>query len=114
MSPPSLCAGTWVTFGPGVTEAEAESVVVLAYESGVNLFDISEAHCGPRAEVELGRILQRRAWKRASYVVCTKIYWNTKYVHVECEIRRYKMPRILTHRLPGQVRRARVVTEAYH
>lgn len=70
--------GTWVTFGPGVTEAEAENVVVLAYESGVNLFDVSEAHCGPRAEVELGRILQRRAWKRSSYVVCTKIYWNTK------------------------------------
>ncbi|KAE8738885.1 hypothetical protein FOCC_FOCC015621 [Frankliniella occidentalis] len=70
--------GTWVTFGPGVTESEAENVVVLAYESGVNLFDVSEAHCGPRAELELGRILQRRGWKRSSYVVCTKIYWNSK------------------------------------
>ncbi|GLH11388.1 Voltage-gated potassium channel subunit beta-2 [Gryllus bimaculatus] len=70
--------GTWVTFAGGVSEEQAEEVVRLAYDSGINVFDLSEAHSGPRAELELGRILQRRAWKRASYIVTTKVYWNTK------------------------------------
>nr|CAD7455462.1 unnamed protein product [Timema tahoe] len=72
-------AGTWVTFGNGTSsEEQAEEVINLAYDSGINLFDLSEAYSGPRAEIELGRILQRQGWKRSSYVVTTKIYWNTK------------------------------------
>lgn len=71
-------AGTWVTFGSQLNEEQAEEVVTLAYDSGINLFDLSEAYSGTRAEVELGRILQRKGWKRTSYVVTTKIYWNSK------------------------------------
>ncbi|XP_049944506.1 voltage-gated potassium channel subunit beta-2 [Schistocerca serialis cubense] len=70
--------GTWVTFSSGVTEEAAEQIVLLAYDSGINVFDLSEAYSGPRAELELGRILQRHGWKRSSYIVTTKIYWNTK------------------------------------
>lgn len=29
-------------------------------------------------ETELGKIIQRSQWKRASYVLATKIYWSTK------------------------------------
>jgi aryl-alcohol dehydrogenase-like predicted oxidoreductase len=71
-------AGTWVTFGSQLNEEQAEEVVTLAYDSGINLFDLSEAYSGTRAESELGRILQRKGWKRASYVVTVKIYWNSK------------------------------------
>ncbi|XP_026301969.1 voltage-gated potassium channel subunit beta-3 isoform X5 [Apis mellifera] len=72
--------GTWTTFGMGgcSNEETAEAVVALAYESGINVFDLSEAHSGHRAEIQFGRILLRRAWNRSSYVVTTKIYWNTK------------------------------------
>lgn len=70
--------GTWPTFGPGVTEEQAEQVIILAVDSGINVFDLSEAHSGTRAETELGRILSRRSWKRSSYIVITKIYWSTK------------------------------------
>lgn len=74
--------GTWTTFG-GMggcsSEETAEAVVALAYDSGINVFDLSEAHSGHRAETQLGRILLRRGWNRSSYVVTTKIYWNTKY-----------------------------------
>ena len=59
-------------------EEQAEDVITLAYESGINVFDLSEAYSGPRAEIELGRILARRGWKRSSYIVTTKIYWNSK------------------------------------
>lgn len=90
-------AGTWPTFGPNVTEEQAEQIIVLAVDSGINVFDLSEAHSGKktkqricklslvnkifvgtRAEVELGRILNRRGWKRTSYIVTTKIYWSTR------------------------------------
>ncbi|KAK9708537.1 Aldo/keto reductase family [Popillia japonica] len=70
--------GTWPTFSPNVTEEQAEQIIVLAVDSGINVFDLSEAHSGTRAEVELGRILSRRAWKRTSYIVTTKIYWSTR------------------------------------
>lgn len=44
--------------------------------------DIHNMFCfpGTRAEVELGRILSRRGWKRTSYIVTTKIYWSTRQV----------------------------------
>uniref|UniRef100_A0A1B6BY05 NADP-dependent oxidoreductase domain-containing protein n=1 Tax=Clastoptera arizonana TaxID=38151 RepID=A0A1B6BY05_9HEMI len=70
--------GTWVTFGNNVSEEQAEAVIQAAYESGINVFDLSEAHCGLRAEVELGHILQKKGWKRSSFIVTTKIYWNSK------------------------------------
>ncbi|XP_060516522.1 voltage-gated potassium channel subunit beta-2 isoform X2 [Cylas formicarius] len=70
--------GTWPTFSPSITEEQAEQVIVLAVESGINVFDLSEAHSGTRAEVELGRILARRGWKRTSFIVTTKIYWSTR------------------------------------
>lgn len=38
--------GTWPTFGPGVTEEQAEQVLLLAVDSGINVFDLSEAHSG--------------------------------------------------------------------
>ncbi|XP_033210367.1 voltage-gated potassium channel subunit beta-2 isoform X3 [Belonocnema kinseyi] len=73
--------GTWTTFGGAggpTNEETAEAVVTLAYDSGINVFDLSEAHSGHKAEIQLGRILLRRCWKRSSYVVTTKIYWSTK------------------------------------
>jgi potassium voltage-gated channel Shaker-related subfamily A, beta member 2 len=70
--------GTWSIFSPMVSEEQAESIIKLAADSGINLFDLSEAHSGTRAELELGRIIQKYNWKRTSYVIVTKIYWSTK------------------------------------
>lgn len=70
--------GTWSIFQPSVSEEQAETIIKLAADSGINLFDLSEAHSGIRAEVELGKIIQKHGWKRTSYVICNKIYWNTK------------------------------------
>jgi potassium voltage-gated channel Shaker-related subfamily A, beta member 2 len=38
--------GTWPIFTPSVSEEQAEAIVRLAVESGINLFDLSEAHSG--------------------------------------------------------------------
>ncbi|KAH8373228.1 hypothetical protein KR009_007576 [Drosophila setifemur] len=66
--------GTWPVFSPGVSDDQAEAILKLAIESGINLFDISEAH----SETEIGKILQRAGWKRTAYVITTKVYWSTK------------------------------------
>ncbi|KAI3375653.1 hypothetical protein L3Q82_003718 [Scortum barcoo] len=54
----------------------AESVMTVAYDSGVNLFDTAEVYASGRAETTLGNILKKKGWRRSSYVVTTKIYWG--------------------------------------
>ncbi|KAK1153355.1 hypothetical protein AOXY_G30286 [Acipenser oxyrinchus oxyrinchus] len=68
--------GTWVTFGSQITDETAESLVTLAYESGVNLFDTAEVYASGRAETTLGNILKKKGWRRSSFVITTKIYWG--------------------------------------
>lgn len=74
----NVALGTWSVFANGVTEEQAETIIKLAYESGINLFDLSDLHSGPRAEVEMGNILKKMSWKRMTYVVTVKIYWSSK------------------------------------
>ncbi|XP_078793002.1 voltage-gated potassium channel subunit beta-2-like isoform X1 [Oryzias latipes] len=71
-----LGLGTWVTFGSQMSDEMAESVMTLAFDSGVNLFDTAEVYAAGRAETTLGNILRKKGWRRSSYVVTTKIYWG--------------------------------------
>ena len=54
----------------------AEEIVSLAYESGINLFDISDPYNADEAERQLGRILKKKGWPRRNYSISTKIYWH--------------------------------------
>nr|XP_015195995.1 PREDICTED: voltage-gated potassium channel subunit beta-1-like isoform X2 [Lepisosteus oculatus] len=71
-----LGLGTWVTFGSQISDEMAESLMTIAYESGVNLFDTAEVYASGRAEVTLGNIIKKKGWRRSSFVVTTKIYWG--------------------------------------
>ncbi|XP_042153768.1 voltage-gated potassium channel subunit beta-2-like [Oncorhynchus tshawytscha] len=71
-----LGLGTWVTFGSQITDEMAESLMTIAYDNGVNLFDTAEVYASGRAETTLGKILKKKEWRRSSYVVTTKIYWG--------------------------------------
>ncbi|KAJ8275473.1 hypothetical protein COCON_G00072250 [Conger conger] len=71
-----LGLGTWVTFGSQISDEMAESVMSMAYEHGVNLFDTAEVYASGRAEVTLGNIFRKKGWRRSSFVVTTKIYWG--------------------------------------
>lgn len=73
-------------FSNGITEEQSEAIIKLAYESGINLFDLSDLHSGPRAELEMGAILKKMNWKRMTYIVTTKIYWSTKWVLCRCAL----------------------------
>lgn len=72
----NLGLATWMLSSESLETLE--SIVTLAYDSGINLFDLSEAYSGPAAEIELGKILKKRNWKRSTYVLCVKIYWTSK------------------------------------
>uniref|UniRef100_A0A3Q2XR37 Potassium voltage-gated channel subfamily A regulatory beta subunit 3 n=1 Tax=Hippocampus comes TaxID=109280 RepID=A0A3Q2XR37_HIPCM len=54
----------------------ADSVMTLAYDNGINVFDTAEVYASGRAETTLGNILEKKGWRRSSYVVTTKIYWG--------------------------------------
>merc|ERR1712001_505426 len=53
-----------------------EDLVTLAFENGINFFDISEPFTSKKAEVELGRIIKKKGWARRQFVVSTKVYWD--------------------------------------
>ncbi|KAG5672992.1 hypothetical protein PVAND_003073 [Polypedilum vanderplanki] len=74
----NVALGTWSTFSSGVSEEQAEMIIRLAYDSGINLFDLSDLHSGARAEIEFGNIIKKTNWKRMTYIVTVKIYWSIK------------------------------------
>ncbi|XP_048773754.1 voltage-gated potassium channel subunit beta-2-like isoform X3 [Ostrea edulis] len=95
----SVGLGTWVTFGGQVTDEVSEEILTLAYESGINFFDTAEVYAAGNksdnpdlppsayeaieetsqgAEITLGKILKKKAWRRSSYIISTKLYWGGK------------------------------------
>jgi voltage-dependent potassium channel beta subunit len=71
-----LSFGAWVTFAQQITEATAERLMTIAYDSGVNFFDNAEAYADGKAEVVMGKILKRRGWKRDTFLVSSKVFWG--------------------------------------
>ncbi|KAA0716288.1 Voltage-gated potassium channel subunit beta-3 K(+) channel subunit beta-3 [Triplophysa tibetana] len=58
-----LGLGTWVTFGSQISDEMAESLMTIAFENGVNLFDTAEVYASGRAEVTLGNIIKKKGWR---------------------------------------------------
>ncbi|XP_074994607.1 voltage-gated potassium channel subunit beta-3-like [Calonectris borealis] len=69
-----LGLGARGTFGAGISDEAAERVLSAAYDSGVTLFDVTEA--SGRAEKLLGNVLRSKGWRRSSYVVTMRIFWG--------------------------------------
>lgn len=72
----ALSLGAWVTYGGQVGEEIAESCMSAAYEAGVNFFDNAEAYADGNAEIVMGNVIKKLAWRRESIVVSTKIFWG--------------------------------------
>jgi aryl-alcohol dehydrogenase-like predicted oxidoreductase len=67
-----ICLGSWLTYGGGVGDEQAEACVHAAFEAGINFVDTANVYAGGRAEEFLGRVLEGRP--RDSYVLATKLY----------------------------------------
>src|SRR5262245_41785381 len=68
-----IALGTWLTFGGGISDARAASVLDAAFEEGVNLIDTANVYNRGAAETLLGKLLASRP--RDSYVLATKLYF---------------------------------------
>ena len=71
-----LSFGAWITFAQQISEATAEKLMTIAYDSGVNFFDNAEAYADGKAEIVMGKILKRRRWGRDTFVVSSKVFWG--------------------------------------
>jgi voltage-dependent potassium channel beta subunit len=72
----ALSLGAWVTYGGQVGEETAEQCMAAAREHGVNFFDNAEAYADGNAEVVMGNVIKKLAWRREDIVVSTKIFWG--------------------------------------
>lgn len=71
-----LSFGAWVTFAQQIPEKTAEKLMTIAYDAGVNFFDNAEAYANGKAEIMMGRILNRRRWGRDTFLVSSKVFWG--------------------------------------
>jgi aryl-alcohol dehydrogenase-like predicted oxidoreductase len=69
-----VALGSWMTYGGGVDDANAEACVAKAFEIGINFIDTANVYSDGRAEEFLGQVLAGRA--RDSYVLATKLYFE--------------------------------------
>lgn len=72
----ALSLGSWLTFGKQIDNSVAESLMVLAYDRGVNFFDNAEIYARGRSEVVMGEILKKQNWSRDSYIVSSKVFFG--------------------------------------
>ena len=72
----ALSLGSWITYGTQVDIDAAVASMEKAKELGVNFFDNAEVYAKGESERIMGMALRRLDWRRASYLVSTKIYWG--------------------------------------
>ena len=77
----ALSLGSWITYGLQVDEDVAHDCMHAAFDAGVNFFDNAEAYASGKAEIVMGKVLQRARWKRNDLVISTKIFWGGKGVN---------------------------------
>jgi aryl-alcohol dehydrogenase-like predicted oxidoreductase len=68
-----ISLGSWLTFGGGVSNNQAEACVAKAFELGINFIDTANVYSSGGAEEFLGEVLAERP--RDSYVLATKLYF---------------------------------------
>ncbi len=72
----ALSLGSWLTFGKQISDEMAETLMVTAYESGVNFFDNAEIYSRGQSEVVMGKILAKHKWDRSSFLVSSKVFFG--------------------------------------
>ena len=65
-----VCLGT-MTFGHSTDEQEAQRIVDLAFDAGINFFDTADSYGGGESEVFTGKALKGR---RRDAVIATKFF----------------------------------------
>jgi voltage-dependent potassium channel beta subunit len=70
----AIALGGWINFGASKMENErARSIIVAAYESGINFFDQADIYERGQSEEQWGRVLGQ--FPRHTLVVSSKVFW---------------------------------------
>ena len=72
----ALSFGSWVTFGDQIGDDVAESLMIKAYEGGINFFDNAEGYARGKSELVMGKILKKLNWPRDTWLVSSKVYFG--------------------------------------
>jgi len=67
-----ISLGSWLTYGGGVDDGQAEACVAKAFDVGINFIDTANVYARGKAEEFLGNVLRDRP--RDSYVLATKLF----------------------------------------
>jgi aryl-alcohol dehydrogenase-like predicted oxidoreductase len=67
-----ICLGSWLTYGGGVSDDQAEACVAKSFEVGINFIDTANVYAAGKAEEFLGEALADRP--RDSYILATKLF----------------------------------------
>jgi aryl-alcohol dehydrogenase-like predicted oxidoreductase len=67
-----ISLGSWLTYGGGVDDGQAEACVAKAFDVGINFIDTANVYARGKAEEFLGQVLKSRP--RESYVLATKLF----------------------------------------
>lgn len=73
-----LSFGTWLTFGKQIDDDTAESLMIAAYDGGINFFDNAETYALGKSELVMGKILKKVNWPRDTYTVSSKVFFGTR------------------------------------
>jgi voltage-dependent potassium channel beta subunit len=69
-----LSLGGWTTFGGSLKDRQTtREIIIKAYESGVNFFDIADIYAHGGAEQMMGAVLSE--FPRHTLVISSKVYW---------------------------------------
>ncbi|NJK80661.1 MAG: aldo/keto reductase [Chloroflexaceae bacterium] len=70
----AVSLGGWINYGEGkVAQDAARRVVELAYENGINFFDIADIYGKGEAEKQMGEVLKQ--YPRHTLVISSKVFW---------------------------------------
>ena len=67
-----ICLGSWLTYGGGVPDDQADACVAKSFELGINFIDTANVYAAGKAEEFLGEALADRP--RDSYILATKLF----------------------------------------
>ena len=73
LSVSEISLGSWLTYGGGVEQQNAEACIHKAFEVGINFIDTANVYAQGGAESFLGEVLQ--GIERSSYILATKVFF---------------------------------------
>lgn len=71
-----LSLGSWLTFSKQIGDINAERLMSIAYENGINFFDNAEVYGHGTSEEMMGRIFKDKKWERSSYLISSKVFFG--------------------------------------